>query len=65
MPVELIVRLVLSLVILIVLIVILSKFRSRKRPADGRDSLTIMKERMEKGEITEEEYIEAKKRRGK
>ncbi len=36
-----------------------------KTKKDNRDSLTIMRERLEKGEITEEEYNEAENRRGK
>ncbi|MGJ9459508.1 SHOCT domain-containing protein [Oceanobacillus sp. CF4.6] len=65
MPVEWIVRIVLSIIILIILIVILSKFRSGKFQPNAKDSLTIMKERLERGELTEEEFKEAKRRRGK
>jgi len=62
---EMIIRIVLSLIILTVIIIILSKFRRSSKKIDPGDSLSIMKERLEKGEITEEEYEEAKRRRGK
>ncbi|WP_010651853.1 SHOCT domain-containing protein [Oceanobacillus massiliensis] len=65
MPVELIVRIVLSILLLIVLIIILSKFRATKSHARNKDSLTILDERLKRGEITEADYKEAKKRQGK
>jgi len=62
---EWIIRIIISVIILIVLIIILSKFRARKSEPDKADSLAIMKKRLEEGEITEEEFEEAKRRRGK
>ncbi|HLR52177.1 MAG TPA: SHOCT domain-containing protein [Candidatus Avamphibacillus sp.] len=57
------VRLILSLIVLIVLAYILIKFRANKNSRG--DSLDILQERLEKGEITQEDYDEAKRRRGK
>lgn len=57
------VRLVIGIIVLIVLVWILIQFRAKKNPRP--DSLEILRERMEKGEITEEEYEAAKKKRGK
>ncbi|GAB3790851.1 SHOCT domain-containing protein [Virgibacillus kimchii] len=59
------VRIVLTIIVLIVLIIILIRFTRKKSEISPRDSLVIMKERMERGEISEEEYEEARKRRGK
>jgi putative membrane protein len=58
-----IVRVILSAIVLIVLIVIVIRFRAGKQP--DKDSIEMLKERYEKGEITEEEYEDARKRRGK
>jgi len=60
-----IVRIVFSVILLVVIIIILSKFRATKSKTNARDSLTVMKERLERGEITEEDYENAKKRQGK
>jgi len=57
------VRLILSLIVLIVLAYILIKFRANQNSRG--DSLDILQERLEKGEITQEDYDEAKRRRGK
>lgn len=57
------IRLILTIVVIIVLAYILFKFRANKNST--RSSLHIMKERLEKGEITEEDYRRAKERQGK
>jgi putative membrane protein len=62
---ELNVRLVLSAIILIVIIIILIKFRVGKTKSNAKDSLAIMKEKLDRGDITEKDYEEAKRRRGK
>ncbi|RYG74324.1 SHOCT domain-containing protein [Lentibacillus lipolyticus] len=58
------VRLGFALVVLIVIGIILYRFRAGKQDRQ-RSSLEIMKERLEKGEITEEEYEKARKKQGK
>lgn len=63
MPME--VRIVLTIIVLIVMAVILFRFRAGKGNSARRDSLEIMKERMEKGEISKEDYEEMKRKRGK
>lgn len=65
MPIDLNIRMVLSAIILIVIIVILIKFRAGKTRTNRRDSLSIMKDKLDRGEITEKDYNEAKRRRGK
>ncbi|GAB3046148.1 SHOCT domain-containing protein [Virgibacillus ainsalahensis] len=65
MPIEVYIRIGLSIVILIAIIIILVRFKRRKSEGNPRDSLQLMKERLEKGEITQEEYDEAKRKRGK
>ena len=65
MPIDLNIRMVLSAIILIVIIVILIKFRAGKTRTNPRDSLSIMKDKLDRGEITEKDYNEAKRRRGK
>lgn len=64
MPVEFIIRIVFTVVVLIVLAIILLRFREGKSNTSARDSLEIMKERYEKGELSKEDYEEAKRRRG-
>lgn len=56
-------RLILTVIVIIALAYILIRFRVNKQTTRG--SLEIMKERLEKGEITEEAYRLAKKRQGK
>jgi len=57
------IRLILTIIIIIVLVYILLKFGVNRKSTKG--SLDIMKERLEKGEITEEDYNRAKERQGK
>ncbi|WP_234032372.1 SHOCT domain-containing protein [Lentibacillus cibarius] len=64
MTVEGYIRLGLTLVVLAVLVIILYRFRAGKSNR-RQSSLEIMKERLEKGEITEEEYEKARKEQGK
>lgn len=55
-----IVRLILTVIVLIVIVIIVFRFRrSRRAP---QDSLDFMKERLERGEITEEEFEAARRR---
>lgn len=56
-------RIVLGIVVAIVLIWILIRFNSRRNPSES--SLDVLKGRFERGEITEEDYEEAKRRQGK
>ncbi|WP_106495097.1 hypothetical protein [Lentibacillus sp. Marseille-P4043] len=56
-------RLVFSIIILIILLFIIYRFRTGKNTEKG--SLAMMKERLEKGEISREDYDEAKRRQGK
>lgn len=65
MPVELIVRFAVTIIIFIIIIIILSKFRAKKSQTREDDSLEMMKKRLESGEITEDDFEEAKRRRGK
>lgn len=57
------IRLILTIIVIIVLAYILFKFRVNRNSTRG--SLNILKERLEKGEITEEDYRRAKKQQGK
>ena len=57
------IRIVLGVVVLIVLIIILTRFNRRRNP--DKSSLEILEERLERGEITQEDYEEAKQRQGK
>lgn len=54
------IRIGLSIIVAIILIFILILFRAKKNPA--KSSLDILKERYTKGEITTEEYEEARKK---
>ncbi|MCF3944813.1 SHOCT domain-containing protein [Oceanobacillus alkalisoli] len=66
MPEAMIIRLIVTAVVLVIIVVILIRFRNGHSPeADPSDSLDIMKRRYEEGEITKEDYEEAKRRRGK
>lgn len=65
MPGEFIFRIALTIIVLVILIIILVRSFKGKTHKNARDSLDIMKERYEKGEITKETYEEAKRRRGK
>ncbi|GAQ16565.1 short C-terminal domain protein [Oceanobacillus picturae] len=55
------VRITLTIIVLVVIFIILSRNKRQK----ATDSLSILQERYEKGELTKEEYEEALKRRGK
>lgn len=55
------VRITLTIIVLVVIFIILSRNKRQK----ATDSLSILQERYEKGELTKEEYDEALKRRGK
>lgn len=55
-----IVRIGISIVILVVILIILLKFREKSNPA--KSSLDLLKDRLEKGEITKEEYEAARKK---
>lgn len=57
-----IVRFILTVIVVIVLAYILIKFRANKNPKS--DSLDMLKERLNKGEISKQDYEEAKKRQG-
>ncbi len=54
------IRPVLTIIVLVVMMLILLKFRAKKNST--KTSLDLLKERMEKGEITQEEYEEARKK---
>ena len=57
------IRLIITIIVIIVLLYILIRFRANK--SSTRNSLDIMKARLERGEITEEDYKRAKERQGK
>ncbi|AIF42274.1 SHOCT domain-containing protein [Virgibacillus sp. SK37] len=57
------IRLLLGIVLLLIILFIVNQFKGNKQRKP--DSLEIMKEKLAKGEITQEEYEEARKRRGK
>lgn len=54
------IRIGVTIIVLIVILWILLRFRTKKNPA--KTSLDLLKERMEKGEITKEEYKAARKK---
>ena len=56
-------RFILMIIVIIVLSYILFKYRATNR--SRRDSLDIMKERLDRGEIAQEDYDEAQRRQGK
>jgi putative membrane protein len=53
-------RMGLTIIVIIMLAWILLLFRAKKNPA--KTSLDLLKGRLEKGEITQEEYEEARKK---
>ncbi|CDO03988.1 hypothetical protein BN988_02524 [Oceanobacillus picturae] len=55
------VRITLTIIVLVVIFIILSRNKRKK----ATDSLSILQERYEKGELSKEEYEESLKRRGK
>lgn len=57
------VRILLTVLVFIALIYILYRFRAEKNPA--QDSLEMLEERMEKGEVSFKDYLHAKRSRGK
>src|SRR5699024_10134579 len=56
------IRVVLGLVVAIGLLIILVRFRNGKGSA--KDSLTILREKLQRGEISEEDYKRARKNAG-
>ncbi|MFD2760014.1 SHOCT domain-containing protein [Lentibacillus juripiscarius] len=64
MTVEGYIRIILAVIVLVVMLVILFRFRGGKNTR-RKGSLEIMRKRYEKGEITKEEYENAKERQGK
>lgn len=59
-----VVRTILSVIVVIVLIIILIRFTVKNKQPQ-KDSLNILKEKYENGEITKEAYDDALKNRGK
>lgn len=57
------IRFIITIIVIIVLAFILIRFRANRNST--KSSLDIMKARMERGEITEEDYKRAKERQGK
>ncbi|WHX25283.1 SHOCT domain-containing protein [Virgibacillus halodenitrificans] len=57
------IRLILGILLLLIILYIVKRFKGDKQRRP--DSLEIIKEKLAKGEITQEEYEEARKRRGK
>jgi len=56
-------RLFLTIIVIVLLLYILIRFRAHRKTTST--SLEIMKERFERGEISEEAYERAKKQQGK
>ena len=56
------IRFIITIIVIIVLTFILIRFRANRNST--KSSLDIMKARMERGEITEEDYKRAKERQG-
>lgn len=54
------IRLIITIIVVIVLLVILIRFRSRD-DSNKSSSLEVLKERRDRGEMTNEQYEEAKK----
>lgn len=52
-----------SIILAIIVLFIVIRFRKGENPS--KSSLDVLKERYERGEVTEEEYNEAKKKQGK
>lgn len=59
-----VIRTILFVIIVIALVIILIRFTVGKKGSQ-KDSLTILKQKYENGEITKEAYEEALKKRGK
>ncbi|HEY4600921.1 MAG TPA: hypothetical protein VIG73_06535 [Cerasibacillus sp.] len=57
------VRILLTFLVFVALVYILFRFRADKNPA--QDSLDLLEERMEKGEVSFKDYLHAKRSRGK
>ena len=57
------IRVILGLIIAVVLLIIL--IRSRSGKSSARDSLDILREKWERGQISQEDYERARKKRGK
>lgn len=57
------IRFIITIIVVLLLIYILIRFRANR--TSTKSSLDIMKERLEKGEITEKDYQRAKRRQGK
>lgn len=59
-----IIRIIFFVIIAIALIIILVRFTVGKKQSQ-KDSLTILRQRYDNGEITKEAYDEARRKRGK
>lgn len=60
---ESMIRLLLTVIVIIGLAIIIFKYRATKNPTEN--SMDILKKRLERGEITEQDYEKAKQRQGK
>jgi putative membrane protein len=65
LPIEILIRLIVSIVVVVALVVILIKYRDDHDMTVYPDSLEVMRQRYERGEISKEDYEEQKRRRGK